>query len=160
MENLRQALYAATGKDAKKAIKDQAAIYEDITLSAEKFPDECLDLIIEILSVSELFTKPGIDIFLLKTSTDMYRLTGGQKQRLFDAICDHYGQYTDKDLCWLLGDLIARNYDRSTAMQAFRTLFNLATAQGKKGVALGLDVLAKQSKHDPQLMKEIEAILS
>lgn len=159
MENIRQALYAAAGKGANKAIKEQAAAYEHITLSQEVFSDECLNLIVEILSVKELFSKPGIDAFLLKTSTDMYRLSTSQKQRLLDAICENYFQYTNMEMCWQLGDMIARSYDQATSMKAFQRLFESATDQGKEGIVLGLDILAKQSKRDPKLMKEIDAIL-
>jgi|GEM_PF-3960564 len=159
MENIKQALYAITGKGARKAIKEQGIIFERETLSHNEFPEECLDLIIEILSVKELFAKPGMDHFLLTVTTDMPRLTSNQKQKLLKAVCDHYHQYADMEMCWLLGDMIARSYDQSVAMQVFRNLFDSATDQGKEGIALGLDVLARQSKREPQLMKEIDAIL-
>jgi hypothetical protein len=159
MENIRQALYAITGKGARKAIKEQGVLFERETLSHNEFPEECLDLIIEILSTEALLNKPGIDHFIVTITTDMSRLMHSQKQKLLKVICNHYHRYTDMEICWLLGDMIARSYDRSIAMQTFRKLFDSSTDQGKEGIALGLDVLARQSNHDPQLMTEIHSIL-
>lgn len=159
MENIKAALYEAEGKGARKLIKELASSCEDFALAQEVFPEECMDLIVEILSEERLFTKSGIDVFLLKTSTDMYRLSEGQKARLLKAIFENYSRYADIDMCWLLGDLIARSYDRLTVLSTFRSLFSTATNQGKEGIALGLDVLARQSMQDAPLMKEIDEIL-
>lgn len=159
VESVRQALYAASQKGARKAIREQAMELQRITHSCATYPDACLDLIVEILAVNELFSKSGIDIFVLDMITTMYRLSDSQKQRLLQAISDHYSEYADEEMCTLLGDLVARNYDQSTAMQTFKALFNSATDQGKEGIALGLDILARDSKRDPRVMKEIQAIL-
>ncbi|WP_230851039.1 hypothetical protein [Ralstonia solanacearum] len=159
VENIRQALYAATGKGARKLLKEQATIYEKITLSNEIIPDECIDLIVEILSTDELFSKPGIDVFFLKASTDMYRLSEIHKQRLLVTICENYSKYTNIEMCWQLGDMIARAYEPATAIKVFQRLFASATDQGKEGIVLGLDIIARQSKRDTKIMREIDAII-
>jgi len=159
MDSIRQALYSATGPGASRIVKAQAAIYERITLSQEVFSDACLNLILEILSVEELFSKPGIEEFLLRISTGMYLLTANQKRQLLNVISANYSQYENIELCWLLGDMIARSWDQVTALQTFRRLFKSATDQGKEGIVLGLDIVAKHSKRDPFLMERIDAIL-
>lgn len=159
IENIRRALRTASGKNTRKVLTEQCSAFEKETLSHHEFTDKCLDLIIEILSSKELFTKKGISCFLVTIATDLNRLTDKQKQRLLNTICDNYYQYCDMEMCWQLGDMIARSYDQHIAMQAFRNLFSNATDQGREGIVLGLDIIARQSKNDPQLIKEIKAIL-
>ena len=160
MNCIRQALYAAPETGGKKELKKQASDLESFTLACTEFPIEALNLIVEIISTKELFSKSGIDNFIVKLSTDMYRLSDDQKSILLTAICNKYSEYTELEWCWLLGDLIAGNYDASIAMQVFREIFPSATKEGKEGVALGLDVIYKQSGRDPKLEKEIKKILN
>jgi hypothetical protein len=157
---MRRALYAATSGNSKKVIKEQVSKYEDETLSHELVPDECFALIIEILSTKELFFKPGIEAFLSNTYMDMERLTSVQKGELLGAASKHYNEYNRVEFCWVLCDLVARCYKQDVALQFFRGAFGGATYQGKEGVALGLDILARASGREPKLMKEIESILA
>ena len=159
MENIRRALYEARGKGAGKILKTQASLYEDLTLAHELVPDECIDLIVEILSAKELSSKPGMEMFLVKTCSDMERLKESQRERLLSAVLAHYGEYDRVEFCWAICDLIARSYSQDVAIDLFRRVFPSATYQGKEGVALGLDIIARSSKRDPVLMKEIEKIL-
>lgn len=159
MGSIVEALYGTTGKDLKKLLGQLGRDYEHIALSSEELPDECVDLVCEILATEELFTKPGIDIFLLKISTDMHRLSEQQKLKLLRAITENYERYSKLEMCWRLGDLIARSYDRTVALDVFRSLFRKASDQGKEGLALGMDILVRQSKQDPQLIKQIDKIV-
>lgn len=159
MKNTKEALFGATGKDAKRLIKQLAVDCDDISLASLVYPDECIDLICEVLATGALFTKPGIDYFLHRTLTDMFRFSEQQKLRTLETITKNYERYSDLDTCWILGDLIARSYDRVVALDVFRSLFNKATDNGREGIALGLDVLVRLSKRDPQLIKQVHKII-
>ncbi|WP_192558460.1 hypothetical protein [Pseudomonas allokribbensis] len=159
MKEIKDALHAAAGKGARKVIAAQADIYENATLANEYFSDECLELITYILSTEDLFNKPGMHVFIVKIHTDMDILSDNQKQKLLDTVSLNYQRYNQTDLCWHLGDLIARCYDSNLAMNFFQHHFVSATPQGKEGIALGLDILARHSKRDPKIMKKIETIL-
>lgn len=160
ISEILQALYlAAEEKKQRKLVHKQADAYEDYLLNQQDFPNEALDLIIKILSDEKLFRLDGIDIFVLKIYTDMSRLSDNQKKRLLNSICENYEYYSNLDFCWQIGDLVARSYDQSTALQVFKRLFDSASDQGKEGIVLGLDILAKQSKRDPKLMNEVQNIL-
>jgi hypothetical protein len=133
--------------------------YEEVTLSHELVPDECIGLIIEILSVRELSSKPGMEDFLSNIYMDMKRLTSQQKKNLLSAASKHYGEYDRVEFCWVICDLVARSYPLDVALKFFRQVSNIATHQGEEGVALGLDILARASSREPNLMKEIEVII-
>ena len=159
MEDVRRALYDAKDGKGRRDIKAQAVKYEEETLSHERVPDECFGLIVEILSVKELSTKPGVEDFLSNTYMDMKRLTSEQKEKLLDAASKHYGEYDRVEFCWVLCDLVARSYPQHVALNFFRQVSGTATHQGEEGVALGLDILGSASGQEPVLMKEIKAII-
>jgi hypothetical protein len=158
MQNIITSLIAIADTGDQKRIRELASAYEDLCLAYEEFPDTAIDVITQILSEKTLFQKQGIEQFLSKTSTDMYRLNPNQKQWLLDTIVKHYSEYADIKLCWWLGDIIARGYDQKTALQTFAIIFNTASDQGKEGIALGLDVLTKQPEANDALLKSIKDI--
>lgn len=160
MKEVVSALHAANGKGARKSIAKQADIYENATLANEFFSEECLGFIVYLLSTEDLFNKPGIEIFIVKLATDMDIISDGQRKFLLDALGNNYHSYLNIELCWHLGDLVARHYDKGSAMRFFQQQFISATSQGKEGIALGLDILTRQSKRDPRVMKEVSRILS
>ncbi len=98
-------------------------------------------------------------IFIVKTHTDMDIISDTQKTALLHTISTNYHQYTETDLCWHLGDLIARCYNPFLAINFFQNQFASATLQGKEGIALGLDIIARHSKRDPGIMKSIDRIM-
>ncbi|WP_213027917.1 hypothetical protein [Pseudomonas sp. Seg1] len=159
MEEIRKSLYAAEGKGARKRVMALADDYDRLTLSHEIFPEKCLNFIIEILSTDAFFNKPGADFFIIKISSDMNRLSAIQKQALLDAIRSNYSRYAVMEFCWTVGDMLARHFDRTSVIRVFKSVFDQATAEGKEGIALGLDIIARHSKQDPGVMRQIQRIL-
>jgi hypothetical protein len=160
MKELRNTLYEITGKGARKRIMELITEYNRLALGHDTFPQTCFDLIIEILSIEELFNKPGIDIFLMNISTDTENMSKERKQKLLETIRDNYPQYTGLEFCWVMGDMLARYFDRAPVINVFDTTFKKSTPEGKEGIALGLDIIARHSKRDPVIMKKIEKILN
>jgi hypothetical protein len=159
MKDIKRALYEAAGKNAKSLVEEQASFFEELALSSEGFPEYCVDVVVEVLSVRELHEKPGIDKFILNTSTDSHRLSDDQKHRLLEAAANHYHEYMNQDFCWLLCDFIARSFNQESALIFFDGVFDRAHKEGRQGVALGLDILARSAKLEPNLMRRIEVIL-
>lgn len=160
MKDITRALYEATGKAAKKIIHEQAEFFEELCLSSEHFPEYCMEVILEVLSVEELYEKPGIEAIVLKTTTDAYRLTDHQKEKLLSAINEHYAGYESENMCWSICDFIARSYDQRTALIFFEQQFPKSSKEGKQGVALGLDILGRSARHDSNLTSHIQLILA
>lgn len=160
MKTLRQALYEKTGSKGGKALKELAKIYDEMTLGYDFYPDEYLDLIFEILTVEELFMRTGMDSFLLRFSTDVERLSVSQKNKLLDTIINNYHKYKNLDFCWVIADIIARQYEPSSAIHAFDRAAKNSTSQGKEGIALGLNILSKNKQLESPLKNNIKDIMS
>ncbi|MNF78360.1 hypothetical protein D3C85_824120 [compost metagenome] len=159
MKTLRQGLYEKGGKESR-ALEELAKAYDQMTLGYDFYPDECLDLIFEILTVEELFMRPGMDSFLLRFSTDIERLSASQKSKLLDIIVNNYNKYRSLDFCWVISDIIARQYEPSSAIYAFNRIAKSSTTQGKEGIALGLNILSKHKELDDFLKNNIKDIMN
>lgn len=160
MNKLKQALYEKGSSKGSKELKKLAKAYDQMTLGYDFYPDECLDLIIEILTVEELFMRPGMDSFLLRFSTDIERLTALQKRKLLDVIIKNYSKYRSLDFCWVIADTIARQYEPHSAIYAFDQTAMSSTIQGKEGIALGLNILSKHKELDDSLKNKIKKIMN
>ena len=158
IDEIRKSIYNTHGR-RKGFFATQVDLFRNITLEHRNFPAECLDLIIEILSVDQLFSQGGIYEFIMELYTDMPRLDELQRQQLLSAICENYPRYNDLELCLHIGDLVARCYDKQRALNTFRRLFPISTDHGKEGVALGLDVLRRYSGENLKLQAQIKSIL-
>lgn len=158
MESLRQVLYGQDGNKGSKALRKLSNMYDQMTLGHDPYPDKCLDLIFEILSVEELFMRPGMDSFILRFSTDIERLSPSQKSKLLEVIANNYHNYRILDFCWVVADIIARQYEPSSAINLFNRAAKTSTRQGKEGIALGLNILSKHKDLDESLKNNISKI--
>lgn len=159
VETIRAALYATTGKKVGKRVQALAIEHASLALSHEHYPAAGFALLLEILTVDALFNKRGIEYFLVNLAADMHQLSLAQRQALLQVAGENYPRYTYLDGCWVLGDLIARHYEKSQAMAFFKQVFRSASAEGREGVALGLDVIARHAKRDPGVVREVQRIL-
>lgn len=160
MKNTIKTLTNASGKEFRKIIKKQAELYENAVLSSSIFPHECFNIIIEILSNSDIFQKNGIEIFISKIYTDIDKLSEEQRQTLLNVIRENYSQYKNIKLCWHLGDLIARRYDPEQALTALQEALKTCTEEGKEGVILGLSVLQKNNTENLKIKRNVEQVFA
>ncbi|WP_455894232.1 hypothetical protein [Pseudomonas palmensis] len=158
MKNIRQSICEAVGKGSRKTLLNLAAEFEMAELMSSDISDEAFEFILDLLSSEELFNRPGMSAFLVNISFDMNKFSLTQKAQMLSAVQLNYSRYSDLEFCWVLCDIVARNYERSVALKAFGDLVNDATSEGRKGIALGLDAIAKQSKRDSNTMTEIEKV--
>lgn len=159
LQALRTSLYNIPDGARRKVVHAWVRQFEAVISANTLYLTAYVDLAVEVLSVAQLYRKPGMYSLLQMLHMDMDRMTAAQKDRLLQALRDHYSGYDDLDLCWRTGDLIARCYDEPVALAAFSAMFDSATAQGKEGVALGLDVLMRQPGRAPDLSGRVRRIL-
>jgi hypothetical protein len=159
IDEIKKSLYELKKKGSRKDFKFLAEAYEDEILAMDSISDKCIKFIVGVLSDELLIAKDGVSIFIVKCLSDIFRFSDAQKSEILSAVCDNYWRYTDEKLCWNLGDVIARNYSRDVAIDAFRNIYNRAGLNGKKGVALGLGVLRMQCGNDDRILSEISSIL-
>lgn len=161
VQSLRTALYAIPADARRRVVHGWVSEFEAVISASSLYLPAYVDLAVEVLSVAQLYRKPGMYSLLqmLHMDMDLGRMTSAQQDRVLQTLRDHYGGYDDLDLCWRTGDLIARCYDEQVALAAFSVMFDSATAQGKEGVALGLDVLMRQPGRALDLASRVRRIL-
>lgn len=165
MEEIRRAIYEAKGKNSKSVVREQASLYmesiletEDLS-SASGIPKPVFDLLIEILSVKELYEKPGIEDFMLGMATDTDWLSVNQKDMMYAAMLSNYEGYINQVFCWTICDFIARQFSFDKALSFFKEVIGTATEDGKRGVYLGLDILARYAKNHPDKKQQLDSLL-
>lgn len=156
--SIKGELLEISGKGGAKKILAEAKKFDDLISHYESIPDAFFGLWLDIFSDAELYNKSGMHIFALNLQVCMYAVSETQKESAFHAIMDHYSDYNNLETCWHVGDLIARCYETQKAFDFFKKLFPISTAQGREGIALGLDVLGRQDK-STKSKKMIEQIL-
>ncbi len=91
--------------------------------------------------------------------TDFYKFSEDQKRELFNVLFEEFLGYNDLKLYWAVCDIIARNYEKAEALRFFRENYRVASAAGREGIKLGLDIIAHRSQGEPSVAAEIAAIL-
>ena len=165
MEDVRRAIYEAKGRNSRSVIREQASHYVDFILEAENLsegkgiPKPSFDLLIEILSVKELYEKPGVEDFMLGMAAGTNWLSISQKNMMYDAMLSNYGGYIREDFCWTICDFVARQFSFEKAFTFFKEVIDFATEDGKRGVYLGLDILYRYAKEYPDKEQRIASLL-
>jgi hypothetical protein len=159
LEEIRRDIYSSEVGGERKRIRRAGALFREVLLFAEDFPPDCLSLILEIVSNKEVFHKSGIDFFFGEMMTDVLRLNDEQKVILLESLRQNYSWYDDLDICWMVGDLVARNYPVQSALAFFEAVAKTAAPQGREGIALGLDVIYKNNKNDNLVLNKAKSIL-
>lgn len=156
--SIKSELFKISGKGGAKKILDEAKKFDDLISHYENIPDSCFGLWLDIFSDSELYNKQGMHIFFLNFQVCMYAISDNQKEGALHAIVAHYSNYNNLETCWHVGDLVARCYETQKAFDFFKNLFHTSTAQGREGIALGLEILGRQDK-STKSKKMIEQVL-
>lgn len=156
--SIKGELLKISKKGGAKKIFAEAKRFDDLISNFENIPDAYFSLWLDILSDPELCNKQGMHVFIMNLQICMYAISEDQKESALRAILSHYANYNNLDTCWHVGDLIARCYEMQKALSCFKILFPVSTEQGRKGIALGLDVLRRQDESATS-KKMIEQIL-
>jgi hypothetical protein len=111
--------------------------FEDDLLEFDEFPDEYLKFVVQLLSRSNFYCKPGIWNFLLVLSTESHRLQPCHYEQLKITFLENYHHYSDQDLCLAVCDFIARNYSEGSARSQLNALakVELEKAEALQGFA-------------------------
>lgn len=105
----------AEAKRSESVCSRTADKFEDDLLEFEGFPADHFSFVLELLSNSRLYSKPGIWNFLLVLSTENHKLRREHYDALAKTILDQYVNYVDPDLCLAVCDFLARNYPEREA---------------------------------------------
>ena len=118
-------------------------------LDFEGFPDDYFEFIVNLLSDSRFYSRPGVWNFLLVLGTEYHKLKSHHYEKLAEVIIEHYKNYQNEDLCLAVCDFIARNYNLSEAGLIFdrlESIEKLKSADLHGFVADGLRIMLAEDE--------------
>lgn len=122
LSKYKEKLLGCSNAQCESVFRKIADRYEDDLLDFEDFPDDHFKFMVQLLSDSRLFSKPGVWNFLLVLGTEYHKLKSHHYEKLADVIIAHYEKYQNEDLCLAVCDFIARNYSLDEAGLIFDRL--------------------------------------
>ncbi|MFJ4345588.1 hypothetical protein [Pseudomonas sp. NPDC089401] len=158
-EELFITLQAATGKKVRKEASKLTDEYEHMLTIYEGTCEDSVEFLLSVFRDKDLCDKPGVDMFAMMAGNELFLMSDAQKKSIYSTLRNMYQNYNNLDFCWVVGDLIARNYERKEAMDFFSSEFPKSTHNGKEGIALGLDIIARQEGRSAEVNKMIDRIL-
>jgi hypothetical protein len=132
---------------AAKKVAHEVTEFERL-LTEDVYPDDCLQLVIDVISLPSLASIAGMQLFVASLFSDMPRLSDEQAARLLVAARASLPTLQRVELCWALCDLVARCYQKEVAFSFFIDVAAEAQPTAMEGVMLGLDVLRMHDKAD------------
>lgn len=149
IDEYRALLATCTGTQCEIVFQQVADRYEDDLLELQEFESEYFNFVLDLLSESAFFSKPGVWNFLLVLGTEQHKLHGHHYEALSECIISHYAQYEEKDLCLAVCDFVARNYPPSKGKEIFKQLSKIEagkTVPLRGFVADGLRILEAEER--------------
>lgn len=115
-------ILGAKPQRSEGAFSRAADSFEDDLLEFDEFPEEYFKFILRLFSESDFYSRPGLWNFLLVLGTEKEKLQESHFSALTDSFREHYGSYTNSDLCLAVCDFIARNYPVDAAKRLLQDL--------------------------------------
>jgi hypothetical protein len=160
VSSIRSALKSLPSVAAEEVVKAQASAFEDDLLGLATFPDEYVDLFLEIMSTEHLFNRKGAWHFVVKVYTDREKLSGGQLANIAEAMTANFSRFTEDKLCLTVCDFIARACPPTKALDLLDQLVNSsAKSHQVDAILVGLEVLLVNLKKDTELWKQAQQLL-
>lgn len=144
------------------AIEDLVASFGEGLMMQKELSPGFFAFLTELFSNPKLFNIEGVEGFLLEALTSLAIMSEGQKAALLKLLVDNYGGYNREDLCFCVGDFIARAYDSSTALAVIESLAARVSLQEQKlGLLLAIDVIrTRNRKGAPELLNRLERLFN
>lgn len=146
--------------NGSKALRHCYERIEREILSSDHYPSGAIEVFSSVLSDPSIFNRDDISDFIFMMMSDMYAMSDLEKNKILELLCFNYSEYQVEKTCLIVCDAVARNYDSKRAFEALSNmLLSAKCIAGKRGAALGLDVVAKNSSGDAKLVGAIKSLL-
>jgi len=147
LKAIRVRLATIDGPGSAKKVIHEVTEFERL-LTEDIYPDDCLQLVIDVISLPSLASIAGMQLFVASLFSDMPRLSDEQAARFMVAARASLPTLQRVELCWALCDLVARCYEKQVAFSFLVDVATEAQPTAIEGVVLGLDVLRMHNKDD------------
>lgn len=159
LKAIRARLERIDGPGSAKKVIHEVTEFERL-LTEDVYPDDCLQLVIDVISLPSLASIAGMQLFVASLFTDMPRLSDEQAARLLVAARASLPTLQRVELCWALCDLVARCYQTEVAFSFLIDVATVAQPTAIEGVMLGLDVLRRRNKGDRRITDAMARIVA
>ncbi|MGK8199395.1 hypothetical protein [Burkholderia cepacia] len=139
---LRLRIHALPANSRRKEVAEIAFSLEYLSLTVSPLSVDILSLYLEVLSDPLIFSRQGIESFISGIYNDFEKLTIDQKGILLEALVNNSKGYGDENLCFSVGDMIARKYPVQVALDAFRRMWASGEKHSQFIARFGADVLS------------------
>lgn len=150
LKAIRARVERIDGPGSAKKVIHEVTEFERL-LTEDVYPDDCLQSVIDVISLPSLASIAGMQLFVASLFTDMPRLSDEQAARFLVAARASLPTLQRVELCWALCDLVARCYQMEVAFSFLIDVATVAQPTAIEGVMLGLDVLRRHNKGDRRI---------
>lgn len=155
IDELRFRIIALRTSSKRKEVAEIAFALEYLSLTVSPLPRDIFSLYLEVLSDPLIFSRQGIEGFISGIYNDFEKLTIDQKGFLLEALVNNSKGYGDENLCFSVGDMIARKYSVQVALDAFRRMWASGEKNSRFIAQFGADVLSLSQPKDEEERSEL-----
>ncbi|UUW20068.1 hypothetical protein [Serratia ureilytica] len=155
IDELRFRINALRTSSKRKEVAEIAFALEYLSLTVSPLPRDIFSLYLEVLSDPLIFSRQGIEGFISGIYNDFEKLTIDQKGFLLEALVNNSKGYGDENLCFSVGDMIARKYSVQVALDAFRRMWASGEKNSRFIAQFGADVLSLSLPKDEEERSEL-----
>lgn len=144
MEGLRRAISAGDAEGLAAQVYD----LDTLLIHTGQFSDAVFEGLLDILAEPEFLGMDGSWHLLRLFENSWDYLTEGQRDRLLEAMEASYGEYADWTSCFVISEMLGRQYGDERALQAFGRLKRLRAHVPRSLLPHGLEHLVKGRRGD------------
>lgn len=144
------------------AVEDLVASFGEGLMMQKELSPGFFAFLTELLSNPKFFNIEGVEGFLLEALTSLDIMSEGQKAELLKVLVDNYQEYNKENLCFCVGDFIARAYDSATALAVIERLAaRVSLREQKLGLLLATDIIGRRNREgEPELLNRLERLFN
>jgi len=139
LESLRRSISAGEGKELAARVYD----LDTLLLKTGEYSDPLFEELLNILGEPQFVSMDGSWHLLRLFENSWDYLTEGQRGRLLEAFEASYGEFGDWMSCFVISEILGRQYADERALQTFRRLKRLKAHVPRSLIPHGLEHLAR-----------------
>jgi hypothetical protein len=139
LESLRRSISAGDAEELAARVYD----LDTLLLKTGEYSDPLFEELLNFLGEPQFVSMEGSWQLLRLFENSWDYLTEGQRGRLLEAFEASYGEFGDWMSCFVISEILGRQYADERALQTFRRLKRLKAATPRSLIPHGLEHLAR-----------------
>ena len=151
VSQIRKCICSGDSSELEKIVNEYASYSFQDDPDYRKFDQHVFDLILEMMAQPAFLNMEGSYYLLRLFEYDWSMLVPSQTDKLLTAIECSYDKYSDWMSCFVLSQLLGKNYCNGKAFQAIIKLNNTSKEIPRSLLPMALEYLAHGNNSDPVL---------